>query len=204
MVEQVLNTGCKMLISSFIFLAETHGFLDDFKKEKELIEKYSPDYVLAEKMENIKLSNEWDYFKFFKRKKLSKMTKYNEVYELVKLCHKKNIPLIGIDFKNYGFNSYFQEIIQGEKEPSKKDENQIKTIIKKRQKHHLNKLKNYPGKILVLLGSWHLREDSYLCKNLDNYTIIYPSDSQGRMILGPGEIKKEDIKYSERTSNVKS
>ena len=52
-------------------------------------------------MENNKVESDFEFNKIMKKKKISNMTTMEEVKELIKLCHKKNIKLIGIDFRKF-------------------------------------------------------------------------------------------------------
>jgi hypothetical protein len=49
------------------------------------------------------------------------------------------------------------------------------------------------------MGSWHLREGSFLRKKLKDYKLILPCDRNNEPLLGPGENK--EVRYVEITSN---
>jgi hypothetical protein len=49
------------------------------------------------------------------------------------------------------------------------------------------------------VGSWHLRENSFLRKKLKNYNIIMPCDKEGNPLFAPD--KKKKFKYKEIISN---
>ena len=177
--------------NSFIFIGDTHGFLDDFEKQKEIIERYNPEYVLSERLEDISLESKKDYLKILNDKKISDMTSFSEVKDLIELCYNKNIKLIGIDFRNFGFDENLQKKIKNQQEPSTKEQEEIDKIIIEREGKHLGMLKKYKDKsskpIVVVIGSWHLREDSPIFEYLESYKIIFPCDKNGNMIFEPTE-----------------
>lgn len=183
-----------------IFIAETHGFIDDFEKEKEIIEKYSPEFVLSENMQNIILDSKNQYERLFFKKKISKMVSFNEVKKLIKLSYKKDINLIGIDFKNFGLNKQIQTKIKDQEKLKEKEQKELEKILKKREKNHVRIIKKYLQKtnrpIIILLGAWHLREDSLIRKSFKGYKLIFPSDEKGNILIEPPE-KSDKLKYGE-------
>ncbi len=182
-----------------IFVGSTHSFLDDFSKQKEIINLVNPEFILSEDLENLVLDSEKNFKDIFNKKIISQMTSFEEVKRLIELCYKKNIKLIGMDFKNFGFNKEIQTKIKGKKKLSASEEKEVELILKKRERKHLSKILEYTQKtskpILVILGCWHLRKDSYLRKKLKSYKIIAPLDSQGEILFEP--TKKRKIKYGE-------
>ena len=110
-----------MISPPLIFLGDTHGFIDDFKKQKEVIDQIKPEFVLVEKLENISLKSKKDYLIIIKNKKLSNMTSFGEVEKLIKFCYNKGIKLIGIDFKNFGFGKNLQIKIKKQEKLSSKE-----------------------------------------------------------------------------------
>lgn len=185
----------------FIFIGDTHGFIDDFKKQKEIIELVNPDFVLSELLQDYMLDSVEKYNNIFNNKQISEMVSFEEVKDLLVLCHNKKIKLIGIDFRNFGFNQKLRSIIKGEKQASKEDEVELEQIIKKRQLHHLdiiNRYKNLTKRpIVIIIGSWHLIEESLLMKELDNYLIIYPCDKDNKLLIKPTKENK-NIRYCKR------
>lgn len=187
----------------FVFVGDTHGFIDDFSKQKEIIEKMKPKIILSESMQDISLISESDYARIIQEKRLSEMVNFEEVENLVNLCHKMKIKLIGIDFHNFGFNEKLQKIVKGEIKPIEEDIKEMKKIIKMRQKKHLDTLKIFESKpespILVLIGAWHLKENSLIMKSLKNYKVIFPCDKHDKIITKPS--KAGDIHYCVRVKN---
>lgn len=187
----------------FIFLGDTHGFINDFLKQEEIIKKINPEIVLSENMQEISLISKEDYVRILQRKKISEMVKFEEMKPLIELCYKERIKLIGIDFHNFGFDDKLQKIVNGKMKSSEEDIKKIKGIIKQREKRHLKFLKEFEGKskkpILVLIGSWHLREDSLIMKSLKNYKAIFPCDKNGKILLKPS--KAGDVRYCMRVKN---
>ncbi len=206
--EPALNTGCelffKMKTNNFlIFIGSTHGFINDFAKQKEIIEKENPEFVLCEELEDLKLDSEEKFLEILKKKHFSEMTKFEEVEKLIKFCFNKNIKLRGIDFHNFGFDKNLQKKIKNKEEPTKEEEEKLNKIIALREKNHLSKILEYQKKslkpLVIIIGCWHLREGSFLRGNLENYKIIAPCDNKGKILFGPK--KGEKIKYCEITSN---
>lgn len=193
-----------MTFYSLIFIAETHGFINDFKKESEIIEKYSPEFVLSENMQNLILDSKDKYERILTKKKISKMTSFREVKELIKFCYKKNIKLIGIDLKNFGFNKQIQKKIKKQEELNGKEQKELEEIIKKREEKNIKIIKRYLKKtskpIIVLLGSWHLRENSLIRKSFKGYKIIFPSDEKGNILIEPPK-ENYKLKYGELECN---
>lgn len=184
---------------SFIFIGDTHGFIDDFSKQKEVIELVNPDFVLSEKMEDVILMSDKDFTEIFKKEKISNMTSMDEVMSLIKLCKLKKIKLIGIDLKNFGFNKILQDKIK-KQSILYEEEKIMNSIIDKREENQLKKILEYSKKtskpIIVILGAWHLRGDSPILKNLDNYKIIFPCDKEGNLLIYPPKDGK--AKYCEK------
>ena len=153
----------------FIFVGDTHGFLNDFVKQKEVIESVKPDFVLAEQMQDINFLVGDDYSK---RSSIDYLD-FKKMKPLVELCKRLKINLIGIDFKEFGFDDRFKKVINGGRMPSKEEEIKINEIIRKRENHHLKIIKQYQNStkrpLVILIGTWHLRKDSLLMKDLDNY-----------------------------------
>ena len=82
---------------SFIFIGNTHSFVNDFLKQKEIIELIKPEFVLSEELENLKLDTEDKFKEILKKRDISNMTSFNDVEKLIKLCFENKINLIGID-----------------------------------------------------------------------------------------------------------
>jgi hypothetical protein len=187
---------------SFIFIGSTHSFLDDFLKQKEIIELIKPEFVLSEELENLKLDTEDRFKEILEKKVISDMTSFNEVEKLLNLCFEKKIKLIGIDFHNFGFDENLQKKIKNQEKLTKEEEEILEELTKKREKYHLSKILEYKSKtklpIIIILGCWHLRKDSLLRRRLENYKIIAPLDENGEVLFEPSN---KEIKYREIISN---
>ncbi len=189
--------------SYLIFIGSTHGFIDDFLKQKEIIELTKPEFVLCEDLENIQLDSKEKFEKIIQNRKISNMTSFNEVEKLINLCYNENIKLIGIDFKNFGFNKNLQNKIKSQEEINKKEKLEINKTIRLRERRHLDKILGYRKKtsrpIIIILGSWHLRENSFLRNKLKNYKLILPCDKKNNLLFKPSDDK--NIKYLEIISD---
>jgi hypothetical protein len=187
----------------FIFLGSTHGYLDDFTKQKEIILALKPEFVLYEELEDLTLDSKEKFEDLCKKKKISNMTSFEEVEKIVNLCLKEKIKLIGIDLKNFGFDENLQKKIKNQEEVSSQEEETLNKITSLREKIHLEKILEYKKKtskpLVIIMGSWHLREGSFLRKNLKNYKLILPCDKNNKPLFGPGEDK--EVRYVEITSN---
>lgn len=84
-----------MNASSVIIIGGTHGFIDDFLKQKEIIIKTNPEFVLSEEVEDLVLDSKEKFKNLFEKRNISNMTSFEEVEKLVRLCFEKNIKLIG-------------------------------------------------------------------------------------------------------------
>ncbi|MBS3090009.1 hypothetical protein J4461_04010 [Candidatus Pacearchaeota archaeon] len=187
---------------SFILIGSTHSFVDDFLKQEEIIKSVKPEFVLSEELENLKLDTEDKVKEILEKKFISDMTSFDEVEKLIKLCFEKKIKLIGIDFHNFGFDENLQRKIKNQKELIKEDEERLNKIVEEREKLHLSKILEYKSKtkrpLVIILGCWHLRENSLLRKKLKNYKIIAPLDENGGVLFEPNN---SEIKYGEIISN---
>jgi len=190
---------------SFIFIGSTHGFINDFIKQKEVINSVNPEFVLCEDLEDISLDSKEKFQELLKKGRISDMTSFDELKELIRLCHDKNIKLIGIDMHNFGFDNILQEKIKKQEELSKEEEKKIKEILKIREQIHLKKILEFKTKtnksLVIILGSWHLRENSSLRNSLNNYKIFFPCDEKGNLLIEPPQNKK--INYCEIIKNDK-
>ncbi len=190
---------------SFIFIGSTHGFIDDFIKQKEIISLINPEFVLCENLENLSLDTKEKFEDILKNKTISNMTSFDEIKNLIELCDNKNIKLIGIDLANFGFDKTLQEKIKRQEKLSKEEENKIEEILRLRDKVHLEKILEYKNKtnrpLVIIIGSWHLRENFPLRNSLDNYKIFFPCDKKGNLLIEPQEDKK--INYCEIIKNGK-
>ena len=79
-------------------------------------------------------------------------------------------------------------------------------ILEKRVENHLKKIEEFLTKtekpLVVILGAWHLRENSVLRSRLSSYKIIAPCDNKGNLLIGPPKGNK--IRYCEIYSNGKN
>ena len=184
---------------SFVFVGDTHGFINDFIKQKKVIENINPDFVLSENMQNISLDSKEKYEEILRNEKISNMVFFEEMKEIIEFCYKKDIKLIGMDLENFGFNDNLQRKIKNKENLSKEEEKDIENIMKKREEKNLEKIKEYQEKadktIVILIGSWHLRENSSLMTSLNNYKVIFPCDDKGNLLIGP---TNKNISYCER------
>lgn len=188
---------------SFIFIGSTHGFIDDFIKQEEVINSVNPEFVLCEDLEDISLDSKKKFEDTLKEKKISNMTSFDEVNKLIRLSYNKNIKLIGIDLHNFGFDEILQDKIKKQEKLSAEEEKKAEEILNLRDQVHLKKILEFKKKtnkpIVIILGSWHLRENSVLRNSLNNYKIFFPCDKKGNLLIEPPENK--EIIYCEVIKN---
>jgi kynurenine formamidase len=185
---------------SFIFLSLTHGFINDFEKQEKLINEVKPEIILSEQIENKKFYSKKDYDSFLEMKQFSLMTSFNEVKNLVQLCNKEKVKLIGIDFENYGFSDDLCHKINNGESLNESEEKEINELVKRREKYHLEKLREYQEKssrpILVFLGAWHLRKEGLIRENIKNSKFIVLKTKKGQEVYEP---VREEVIYEEIT-----
>lgn len=182
--------------SSFfiIFIGDTHGYIDDFKTQKEIIEKANPKYVLYEQMNNKKLTKRTEFLAMLRDKKVSILTEFNEVKRLVKMCMKKDVPLIGMDIKNFGiiWAKKFKHKLDNQEQFTKEEKEELNAIYQKREKRQLKVIRKYAkkGRILVITGAHHLRKGSLLVKGINHFIAILPYYN-GKPAFGPVADKRK-------------
>jgi len=190
-------------MNSFIFIGSTHGFINDFSKQREVILAVRPEFVLCEELDDLVLNSKGKFEELFKKRRISNMTYFEEVEKLIKLCFEENIKLIGIDFKNFGFDMNLQKKIKNQEDLSPIEEEKLNKISSLREKKHLNKILEYKKKtsypLVIIVGCWHLREGSLLRKKLKNYKLILPCDKNNKPLFAPNDDK--NIKYLEIVSD---
>ena len=97
---------------------------------------------------------------------------------------------------------YWEKEIESRLKSIKEDEERLNKIVEEREKLHLSKILEYKSKtkrpLVIILGCWHLRENSLLRKKLKNYKIIAPLDENGGVLFEPNN---SEIKYGEIISN---
>lgn len=182
---------------NLIFLGDTHNFLNDFNKQKELIERFKPKFILHEQFQEVELGNQKDFENVLQKKQISKSVKFEDFEDLIKLCNEKKIKIIGIDLQDFGLNKLLLDVARGNKEPRQGDFKLISKIQKK-ELNQIRKIKEYLAKtnesILVIIGTWHLREGSPLLKSFEHYRLIAPFYSNGKIATKP---TKEKLTYKE-------
>ena len=182
---------------SFILFAETHGYLNDSKIINRLIKQQKPDYVLYELAEDKEFLTPKEFESALKQSKLSEMTDIKDIKNVLKICYRRHIPIIGIDLKNFGIKDTktVREKNENKEEPAEEEMKEFMQVLAKREQHQIRLIKEYQkkGKILVITGAFHLREDSPLWKELKDVLIIYPS-YKNKIVLEPN-VKKQRIVY---------
>lgn len=176
--------------SSFfiIFIGDTHGYMDDFKIQREIIEKLNPKYILYEQMNNKRLMKKAEFKNMLKKKSVSILTEVDEVRPLLKLCMQKKLPLIGIDFNNFGISwaKRFKYKLDNDGKFTKSEKEELKQIYKRREQKQSEMIRQYAqkGKIVVITGAHHLRKDSPLIKEISHFMAILPHYN-GKPAFGP-------------------
>ncbi|MFH0752394.1 MAG: hypothetical protein V1914_02225 [archaeon] len=192
-----MNKNTKFSNFSFLLFAETHGYLDDFKMIKRLIMQQKPDYVLYELAEDNIFLESKDFENVLRQHQISEMTEIKDIKPVLKICQKYHLPVIGIDFKNFGIKNpeNVKEKNENKEEPTEKKMKEFMELLIKREQHQIKLIKEYQkkGKILVITGAFHLREDSPFWKELKNVIVVYPT-YKNEIVLEPN-VKKQRISY---------
>lgn len=147
---------------SIILFGDTHGLLNEIPKIKELIKTHNPELILYELLEETTLATmeEIDNFlKNYPENNFSLISKYGELFPVIKLAKKYDIPIVGCDYKDMlREDTKFREL--DAKKINLKNEERI---MKKREARQLTIIKKHAHKkLLVLVGAYHLRTDSVL------------------------------------------
>ena len=181
---------------SFIFVGDTHGYLNDFKKQKEIIEKVQPEFVLVELLQDVILDTPEKLHSFSKEKK------FKDLKPLIDYSSEKNIKLIGLDLKDFGLHKELQQAIFKGIITTDLQQQQLDKILKKRQYHHYQLILKYASltskPLVILLGTWHLQKKSILMNRIPNYLVIYPVNEKGIILLEPPLIPQR-ITYVEKS-----
>lgn len=187
-----------------ILFAESHGFLNDWKLQKDIIKLSKSKTYIWEMLEDKKLEKLSEFNKFINKKdteNFSIISKYCELKGIVKWCKENKIKITGCDLKNMGRKD---KNFLSKKELTKSDIRKEENLIKKREKHQAKIIKETYKKdkqtIFCSVGAYHLRPNSYLLNNLKdvkNLILILPFHNS-KQIFGPiNENKKSSNKFIE-------
>ena len=172
-----------------IFIANLPNYFDNFEKQKEIIERYKPIFVLSDDMENNNVETDFDFNKIMKKNKISNMTSMTKVRELVKLCHKKEIKLIGIDFENFLIDRKLQIKINKHQNLNEDEEKLIKELEYRRENKHVKMIQKYleisRHPIVVIINAKELKKRSLIRRSFRYYHLVYLSNSKGEIIFNP-------------------
>lgn len=172
-----------------IFVAHSHGFINDSAKMREFLEEYKPEFFLCEQVEDLKFETKEDFDKFYRQKKVSDMTEFHDVVNMVEYCQKNNIRIIGTDLHNFGIPQNIAKKISEKKPISEGEKFIVGMALQERSGKQIETIKEYLKKtnrpIVVSVGSWHLRENSDLRNAFDYYKICYLADNDGKVIISP-------------------
>ena len=181
-----------------VLVTDAHGYVKTFDKIKEIIERYKPVFVLSEDMENHKVESDFEFNQFIKKNKVSNMTPVSTVKELVKLCHKNKIKLIGIDFENFLMDRKMQTKIKRNMDFTEEEDKEYWSLVHRRENKHVKMIGKFLDisrkPVVVIVGAWHLRKGSLIRKSFGHYHLVYMADSKGGMVLGP---TKERLRWGE-------
>lgn len=153
---------------TLIFFGSTHGTGLEDDALRSVLEAHAPNTILAEAFQEQR-----------------NVTEDPEHMWLVEHCNKHNIPLHGIDLKDYGFDHHLQDVVNGRVAPTTQDEKRLSDITEQRAHHHVQMIHTLAkGKTLVIVGAWHLRPDSPIRQTFPNAQYILPVDGQGHPTFG--------------------
>lgn len=165
--------GCKRINSlrefirvhniKLVLFGEYHGFLNQIKVQRKIIQNVRPDFFLYEMLEEDKILNEKDAKKFLSKpdnKDFSFISTYENLKPMIRLARSFNLPIIGCDIKNMGIEKGWRKKKFSDKEANK--------ITDKRELQQVKIINRYTSKGLVfgLLGAYHLRKNSMVLSKL--------------------------------------
>jgi len=163
---------------NLIIFGETHGFLDDFSVQEEIIKIFNPNIFLYERLEEETLFSEKEKQNFLNQetdKDFSVISTFGDLKKTISLAAKYNLLIKGNDIKNMSReNKDFLKKIELTKEEEKLEEEILSEREKKQVQGILDSLKK-GNKIFASTGAYHLREDSPLIYIQDAipYLLIY-------------------------------
>jgi len=179
-----------------ILFAETHGFLNEIPIQKKIINNVNPNFFLYEMLEEIKILNRKSAKTFLSKpnnEDFSVISTYGELKPIVRMATNFQLPIIGCDIKNMGFNSKNKL----NKEFFRK---YGKEIIKKRETRQSKIINDYTSKGLVFasIGAYHLRRNSITIKKLKEkkVIIIHPLFNGKEKFLIPQNQRKTRVSFN--------
>lgn len=199
---------------SIIVFGETHGFLDDSKLQKIILNYFRPSLILYEMLEETSLLSPQEKTKFLEednKKDFSVISTFGELKKTISLAKEFELPIKGCDLKNMCREN---KDFLSKTELNPEEEKLEKKIIDKRERKQIRIIqKSFEKykKIFVSLGAYHLRENAPIYKLLKEIEglIIYPS-YKGEQSFGPeegmtlSEVSFEIKKLSGKNESIES
>jgi len=174
-----------------VFLADSHGFINDFSKQKEFIERFHPEFFLIDQLENFTLEKKEDFESLRKQKRISEMSDFEKQKDLIEFCENQGIKIIGIDMPNLGVPLKIAKKINKKMVLTDEEKFEMEENTQRRSQIHIDKIKEYLKKtdksILVSISAWFLKENSELRNVFSNYLVGYLSDSDGKVLISKPE-----------------
>lgn len=160
--------------------------MNDAAKIREALETYNPEFFLCEQVEDLKFETKEDFDKFYRQKKVSEMTEFNDIVDMVEFCQRKNIRLIGTDLHNLGIPKEIARKISEKKPIGEGEKFIVEMALPDRTKKQIETIQEYLKKtnrpIVVSVGAWHLRENSELRNAFDYYKVCYLANTDGKVL----------------------
>ncbi len=182
-----------------IFFGETHGFVkNEAKYIEKAIKKLKPQAILYELLEDKKLDNIEKINSFLKKsdkKKFSLISLNSELKKIIKLGKKYKLPIIGCDLKNMGR----KKPIPINQRLTEKQINNEEKILKRREKHQIKIIRKALSKyelLFIIVGAYHLRENSPLRRITKDSLIILPKYNEKEIFSPEGIDSRKKIYYS--------
>lgn len=177
-----------------VLFGEYHGFVNQIQVQRKVIRSVLPDFFLYEMLEENKIMNNKDAKKFLSepnKKDFSVVSTYGQLKPIIRLAMNFDLPIIGCDIKNMGVDKDWRK-----KKFSREEENKI---IKKRELQQIKVINKYisKGLVFVVLGDYHLRENSLILSKLKNKkTIVIRSlFNWSERFNDLGKFKTSEISY---------
>ncbi len=196
--------------SLIVVFAESHGAFKDFDLQKQIIRKFKPSKYIWEMMEEENILNDSDFSDFLKNpedSQFSIISKYKELFPVVKFIKSQGMQIIGCDLKNMGRENLD---FLNKAELTKADELFEEDLINKREERQveviLNNIKDSKDSIFISLGAYHLRQGSNIIKSLKNnknVIFIVPFFKESQVYGYEKGMNNENIEYMVLTNEYK-
>jgi len=181
-----------------ILFGSTHNSVDEGPIIISLLQKFKPEVVLLEELQERNLNNLEDYRSLLKENFISPLVEFSTLKPILEYCKNNNLQARGLDYKDYLYNKKEISIINSEEEPTEEDIKAIEKKVKLREMHQLKRIQEETKnnkKVLIITGAWHLRKESPITKQFTKAAYYMPCNSGGAIIYGQEEESDNPITH---------